>query len=85
MGKKVKVTITRVVDVTEMGRAGGKARAEKLSADELSEQGRNAVQARWDRYYKAHPEKLKAKLEREAKRGTEKRGRPGKRVEKGPK
>jgi hypothetical protein len=26
---------------------GGKARAEKLSAKELSEQGRNAVLARW--------------------------------------
>jgi hypothetical protein len=30
---------------------GGKARAKKLSAEELSEQGRNAVKARWAKYY----------------------------------
>jgi hypothetical protein len=60
MGKKVKVT--RIVDVTEMGRAGGRARAANLSASELSAAGRKAIKARWDAYYKAHPEKLKAKL-----------------------
>lgn len=32
------------------GKKGGKARAEKLSAEELSEQGRYAVQARWAKY-----------------------------------
>ena len=30
-----------------LGRRGGKARAEKLSKEELSEQGRKAVNARW--------------------------------------
>jgi hypothetical protein len=30
-----------------LGRKGGKKRAEKLSAKELSDQGRKAVQARW--------------------------------------
>jgi hypothetical protein len=30
-----------------LGRRGGKARAAKLSKEELSEQGRKAVQARW--------------------------------------
>ncbi len=64
MGKKVRIT----VDVTELGRLGGMARAANLSADELSQAGRNAVQARWDAYYKAHPEKLKAKLEKEARK-----------------
>jgi len=29
------------------GRKGGKARAAKLTAEQLSEQGRNAVMARW--------------------------------------
>jgi hypothetical protein len=29
------------------GKKGGKARAQKLSAKELSEQGRKAAQARW--------------------------------------
>jgi hypothetical protein len=33
------------------GLKGGKARAEKLSQEELSEQGRNAVMARWTKYY----------------------------------
>jgi hypothetical protein len=31
----------------QLGRRGGKARARKLSKEELSEQGRKAVQARW--------------------------------------
>ncbi|MBA3243477.1 MAG: hypothetical protein H0T60_19815 [Acidobacteria bacterium] len=41
------------------GLKGGKARAEKLSQEELSEQGRNAVMARWTKYYadKAEEEK----------------------------
>jgi hypothetical protein len=30
-----------------LGRKGGKARAAKLSKEELSKQGRKAVQARW--------------------------------------
>jgi len=30
-----------------LGRKGGKARAEKLSKEELSRQGRKAVMARW--------------------------------------
>lgn len=33
------------------GLKGGKARAEKLSQEELSEQGRKAVLARWTKYY----------------------------------
>lgn len=32
------------------GLKGGKARAEKLSPEELSEQGRKAVEARWAKY-----------------------------------
>ena len=60
-----------------MGRRGGKARAETLSAEELSDQGRNAIAARWEQYYRDHPEKLKARKEREA-RKTGKVGRPPK-------
>lgn len=62
MGKKVKVT--RIVDVTEMGRAGGRARAANLSEAELSAAGAKAIKARWDAYYKLHPEKLAAKKAR---------------------
>ena len=62
MGKKVRIT----VDVTELGRAGGHARAASLSDAELSAAGSKAASARWNAYYKAHPDKLKAKLEREA-------------------
>jgi hypothetical protein len=32
-----------------LGKKGGKARAAKLTKQELSEQGRKAVQARWAR------------------------------------
>jgi len=61
MGKKI------MIDVTELGRAGGHARAASLSEVALSAAGSKAIKARWDAYYAAHPEKLKAKLERAAK------------------
>jgi hypothetical protein len=48
-----------------LGRKGGRARATAHSTQELSEAGRAAIKARWDAYYKLHPDKLKAKLERE--------------------
>jgi hypothetical protein len=74
MGKKIRIT----VDVTELGRKGGHARAAALSDAELSAAGSKAIKARWDAYYKAHPEKLKAKLERAAQKGRTKRSRPPK-------
>ena len=43
MGKKVRI----VLDVTELGRAGGRARAAKMSAAERSAGARAAAQARW--------------------------------------
>jgi hypothetical protein len=33
-----------------LGRKGGKARAKKLTPEEMSEQNRKAVQARWEKY-----------------------------------
>jgi hypothetical protein len=36
-----------------LGRKGGKARAKNLTESELSEQGRAAVNARWERYRQA--------------------------------
>jgi hypothetical protein len=65
MGKKIRITL----DVTELGRAGGHARAAALTDDQLSAAGRNAVNARWDAYYKAHPEKLSAKAAKGKKAG----------------
>ena len=50
------------VDITDLPSLGGLARAAALSADELSAAGSNAVRARWEKYYRLHPEKLKAKL-----------------------
>lgn len=38
-----------------------------LSAEELSASASKAIQARWDAYYAAHPEKLEAKLKRQKK------------------
>jgi hypothetical protein len=66
-----------LVDTKKIGAKGGKARAANLSAKELSESARNAVKARWEQYYRDHPEKLKARKEREA-RKTGKIGRPPK-------
>jgi hypothetical protein len=71
MGKKVKV----IVDVTELGRKGGLARAESLTPAERTAGASHAAAARWEKYYKEHPERLKAKLEREAKAGRNGRKR----------
>jgi hypothetical protein len=73
MGRKVKI----IVDVTEIGRKGGQARAANLTDSELAESARTASKARWEQYYRDNPEKLKARKEREA-RKTGKIGRPPK-------
>jgi hypothetical protein len=73
MGRKVKI----IVDVTELGRKGGQARAANLTDKELAEGARTASKARWKQYYRDNPEKLKARKERDA-RKTGKVGRPPK-------
>jgi len=50
-GKATKKNAAAVALGRKGGLKGGKARAEKLSPEELSEQGRNAVLARWTKYY----------------------------------
>lgn len=40
----------------KLGRKGGKARAKKLTPEERSASARKAVQARWARKKKEHPE-----------------------------
>jgi hypothetical protein len=40
------------MDVTEMARRGGKARARKLGRKKLSEQARIAARARWAKWRK---------------------------------
>jgi hypothetical protein len=70
-----------LVDTAKIGRKGGNARAANMNDEELSAAGSKAVKARWDAYYKLHPDKLKAKLEREARKGTIKRSRPPKKKE----
>ena len=77
MGKR-KITI--LVDPVEIGSKGGTARAANLSAKQLSDSASDAANARWEAYYAAHPEKLQARLEREAKKGKVKRGRPPKKM-----
>jgi hypothetical protein len=66
-----------LVDTRKIGAKGGRARAANLSAKELQASARAAVLARWEQYYRDHPEKLKARNEREA-RKTGKVGRPPK-------
>lgn len=65
-----------LIDVTK----GGQNSRANMSAKEAAELGRNAASVRWEAYYAAHPDKLKAKLEREAKKGTVPRGRPKKKA-----
>ena len=71
--------------LSKIGSKGGAARVSKgigsLSQSDRKKLSAEALKARWDAYYKAHPEKLKAKKEREAK-GTKPRGRPAERVKK---
>ncbi|MCL5743246.1 MAG: hypothetical protein M1541_04840 [Acidobacteria bacterium] len=55
----------------ELGRLGGQARVPKgFSSDpaRASDAGRAGMQARWDAYYAAHPEKLREKQEKEARK-----------------
>jgi hypothetical protein len=59
MGKKVKVV--RVVDVTEMGKLGGKATAANRTPEERKAVALKAGKARWDKYYREHPEKARPK------------------------
>lgn len=60
----------------KLGRKGGKNSRKYLEPGEATALAQKAAKTRWDAYYEAHPEKLKAKLEREARKGTRKRGRP---------
>lgn len=76
MGKKI------LIDVTEAGRQGGAATAANRTAAERKAASEVAIAARWDAYYAANPDKLKAKLARDAKKGTVSRGRPKKAVPK---
>ena len=42
------------------GKKGGAARAANMTPEERSEAARMAVQARWARYYEAHPKEAQA-------------------------
>jgi hypothetical protein len=61
-----------LVDTAAIGSLGGAARAANMSAKERQQSARNAIKARWEAYYQAHPEKLQARHEREAKRSATK-------------
>jgi hypothetical protein len=64
-----------------LGALGGRKRVPKglatIDADRQAEIVRAGVKARWEQYYRDHPEKFKARKEREA-RKTGKVGRPRK-------
>jgi hypothetical protein len=51
MGKKVQI------DVTEAGRKGGKATAANRTPEERRAAAVKAIEARWAKYRKEHPEK----------------------------
>ena len=64
-----------------LGRLGGRKRVPKglatIDADRQAEIVRAGAKERWEQYYRDHPEKLKARQERET-RKTGKVGRPRK-------
>ena len=60
------------IDTVKTGRMGGNARAANLSAKERSASASEAAHARWNAYYAANPEKLKAKLARAMKKKAKK-------------
>jgi len=68
----------RLIDPVEIGAKGGKNSRRYMTADEASALAEGAAKARWEAYYATHPEKLQARLEREARKGTRPRGRPPK-------
>ena len=67
-----------IVDPVEIGTKGGKNSRKYMTTGEASALAEVAAKARWEAYYAAHPEKLKARQEREAKKGARPRGRPPK-------
>jgi hypothetical protein len=56
---ELKRTMAKTKDpaAVALGKKGGKARAKKLTPEELSEQGRKAVQTRWAKAKKAGKKK----------------------------
>jgi hypothetical protein len=67
MGKKVTIE----VDVTELGRKGGRARAANLTATERSRAASVAARARWENYRREHPQR---KIQEGKKKRGEKEG-----------
>ena len=65
-----------------LGKKGGQNSRKYLDPEDATALAQKAVNARWDAYYAAHPEKLQAKLEREARKGARPRGRPSKKRQK---
>ena len=61
MGKKIHL----FVDMSELGAKGGKSTAQARTPEERKAASAKAIAARWEKYYRDHPEKLKAKQERE--------------------
>ncbi len=60
-------TVTVRVHVTENGRKGGIATAANRTPEERAAAAAAAATARWAKYYREHPEKLKAKRARKKK------------------
>ena len=58
------------IDVTESGRKGGLARVAAMTDAELSKSASNAAAARWEEYYRLHPEKLEERKRRDAAKAT---------------
>jgi len=71
MGKKIRLT----VDVEELGRKGGLATASNRTSAERKAASSKAIRARWEKYYREHPEKLKARKDRDAKKARKRKSK----------
>lgn len=60
------------IHAVKLGRKGGQNSRMFLDPAEATALGRKAVKARWDAYYEAHPEKLKEKQEKDARKRLKK-------------
>jgi hypothetical protein len=54
------------INTTASGRLGGTARAAKLSPSQLRAAAKKANKAKWDKYYAAHPDKVRPKRKQRA-------------------
>jgi hypothetical protein len=60
--------VMTLIDTRKIGAKGGRNSRKYMDADQAMALAQKAANARWEQYYRDHPEKLKARREREARK-----------------